>query len=358
MAFDINKFKKQQSSSASRDGSNETQDVTETKTNGVIATQDWVSRVLDRVWAWTLGFRTGDLCVDHAMKTNKLFSNKLSSNRIVAREITLIGKDGKPYNLSINERGELEAHYDFERVFVYPGTDLTVKEFQYYPFYEKLSENFRGFTPSQIMTKFLPFVDEEYEMVGGKMCPRLCDANAEGFVIPRTLLVTCDQRQMITGIKICDDQFNLIRQIQLPSNKATRKLTINMPQIQEGTDWDIVKLPDVIIPSPAPFPPQPPQPGFIPVRPLDPSIFDDIPPNNSDIFSDREVSFSVPTPNPSNDIFDTEEDEKPTAPESENEEQDVKFEDYYTENYSNVILSNSDFEKNKKQFLMFEVENV
>lgn len=125
-------------------------------------------------------------------------------------------------------------------MFIYPGTDLKIKEFQYNPFYPTISENFRGFTPHQIMSKFHPFVDEEYEMVGGKVCSKFCPADGEGFVVPRTLLISCDQRYMITGIKICDEQFNLIREIQLPEGKGTRKLTLNMPQIQEGTGWDIV----------------------------------------------------------------------------------------------------------------------
>lgn len=117
-------------------------------------------------------------------------------------------------------------------------------------------------------------------------------------------------------------------------------------------------MPDIIIPPPAPFPPQPPQPGFLPVRPLDPSIFDDIPPNESDMFArNNDVAFNAPAP--MNDIFDTEDvktdEETPTTP---TEVEDVRFVDYHTDNYSNVILSKSDFEKNKKQFIMFNVEKV
>lgn len=105
MAFNINNIRKS-SSKTSRD-SGVTENDSEIKTSGVVATQNWVSRVLDRVWAWTLGFRTGELCVDHVIKTDKVFGRKMSAGRVVAREITLLGKNGKPYNLFVNERGEL-----------------------------------------------------------------------------------------------------------------------------------------------------------------------------------------------------------------------------------------------------------
>ena len=116
-----------------------------------------------------------------------------------------------------------------------------------------------------------------------------------------------------------------------------------------------MKLPDIIIPPPAPFPPQPPKPGFLPVRPLDPSIFDDIPPNEQDMFA-RKNYVSLNAPAPTNDIFDTE--DVNTDEETPTEVEDVRFVDYRTDNYSNVILSKSDFEKNKKQFIMFNVEKV
>ena len=241
-------------------------------------------------------------------------------------------------------------------MFVYPGTDLKVMEFQYNPFYPLISENFKGFTPHQILAKFHPLVDEEFVMVGGKTCYRLCDADGEGFVIPRTLLITCDETKTITGLKICDDQFNLIRSIQLPDNRSTRRLSINMPQIQNGSGWDIVELPNVIIPDPL-CPPQPPKPGFLPINPLDPSIFDDVPPNGAEnMFSSRDILFNAI---PSNDIFDEDgENESTQVDSSTTQIQDVQFVDYRTDNYSNITLSKDDFEKNKKQFIMFEVERV
>ena len=129
-----------------------------------------------------------------------------------------------------------------------------------------------------------------------------------------------------------------------------------MPQIQDGMGWDIVELPDVIMPDPL-YPPQPPKPGFLPINPLDPSIFDDVPPNGAEnMFASRDIAFNVP----SNDIFgnDEEENESTQPDSSESEVQDVQFVDYKADNYSNVILSKNDFEKNKKQFIMFEVERV
>ena len=129
-----------------------------------------------------------------------------------------------------------------------------------------------------------------------------------------------------------------------------------MPQIQNGSGWDIVELPSVIIPDPL-YPPQPPKPGFLPINPLDPSIFDDVPPNGSEnMFSSRDILFDA---NPSNDIFDEDGEKESTQVDSSTTQiQDVQFVDYRTDNYSNITLSKDDFEKNKKQFIMFEVERV
>lgn len=247
-------------------------------TNGVIATQGWVSNVLNRVWAWTLWFRTTNLTVNHAMNCNKIFSNGISSDKVVAREITLIGRDGKPYNLFVDESGELKAKYDFERVYVYPGNDVEIKEFKYDPTYPKVSDNFRGFTPHQIMSRFFKFVDEEFVIEDGIRCPMLCPADGNGIVVPHTLLITCNETKMITAVKICDEDFNLVKRLPLPEGKATRKLTINMPMISGSTGWEIVELPDIMIPIEI----QPhgnPQDYFLPSNPLDPRIFDDVPPD-------------------------------------------------------------------------------
>ena len=74
------------------------------------------------------------------------------------------------------------------------------------------------------------------------------------------------------------------------------------------------------------------------------------------MFSSRDILFNAI---PSNDIFDEDGEKESTQVDSSTTQiQDVQFVDYRTDNYSTITLSKDDFEKNKKQFIMFEVERV
>ena len=356
MAF---KTKKRQAApdSGEQEVDTETQETTQT-TNGknVVATQFWVANVLKRFWNWTKFFATQQLRVAGPMHAERVKTLELETNDLYTHRFTILDDDGRPAVITI-KNGVLDVNYDFRDVFLYTGELAPLKYVWRFP--ESAISNFIGLTPYETYVNFVPFESNETATLEGKEWPRLCSANGkDALCCESPILVKCPRTQKITGLEILDETGELVRSVEITpiQGEPTRILTINMPCFKKGDETQYVCLPSsgtieefnnngVLPPFLRPIDCEcgchhPVRP--CPAETLSPDIFDDGQIDDSDHLFDDDDS--------GNGWMDFDESTK--------DEYEVAYEAYATNTYSNVILKNSDFNTNEKQFLRVVVETV
>lgn len=310
-------------------------------------------RVLRGFWDWTRFFATKQLRVAGSLDAGRLSCPEIRANDIYATKFTLLDGEGRPAEIFIQD-GELKVNYDFHDVFVYPVDGINMLKYVYR--YPKTIENFTGLTPYETYINFIPYESNETCRLDGKDCPRLCSANGKEIpVLPTPMLITCPTMKKIVRLQIVDEDGKAVKSIEIPErDDPTRLLTLNMPSFREaGTEIvHRVQLPSsgsidaytrnsVVPPYLRPAFPcgchHPPRPHLLPD-----DLFNDnpIPPDDS-LFDD---DFD---PNDGWIDFDT------TGRQFEE-----IYENYVTDTYSNMTLFKSDFETNKRQFLVVVVEDA
>lgn len=207
---------------------------TPTYDNNVVATQSWVKSMLDKFRDWTKFFATEQLEVGGTINAGRLKTVDLQTNDIYASRLTLLDPNGRPAQVYIDEKGNLQINYDFQDVFIYPGLgDVEIKRYVYrYGFLpEQIASNFVGLTPYQTLANFVPYDATEAKKFNDKICFKFCEADGRDVLIDKTMLFMCNQTKRIVGIDVWDEYGELIPQkcIVLPTDKVYRKVTLNMP---------------------------------------------------------------------------------------------------------------------------------
>lgn len=378
MAFNIRKTNKrlpafgnqtdigQNEESSSESGLIDVEPGLEEKSN-VVATQSWVFRVLKKFWNWTKFFATESLQVAGGLNAGRVKTNELQTNDAYATRLTLVDPNGRPGVIYINSLGELKIDYDFQNVFVYPGAgDLEVKNFvyRYGTDDEHIATNFVGLTPYELMLNFVDFGSNETKRFNEKTCFRLCTADGKDELVDKTLLFKCKQTKKIVSVKVLDGDGQMVGEplLEIPDDRNFRTLTINMPSFKENESGQIQYVP-MVGDFPAigngafqPFVPPfllPPKPHFFvpPTKPIT------VPQEamqaalSNDIFDEQEVAVG-------DNIFGNLGQDSDSSgldkPISINSGYEVLFNTYSTSTYVNLVLKQSDFQKNKEQFLVVE----
>ena len=329
-----------------------------------VATQKWVSQVFNRIYGWVNSFKTRSLQVLGTTQTDTVLANNVNSNRVYANELVLSDKNGRPVLIYIDDDGTVKTKIDFEGVYIFPGIDCGLKfyQFAYDKEAETMYDNFKGLEAEEILAKFVDIDTTDSVTTDGVECPRLCLADGLPELVEKTILVTCNASRKIVGLSICDDYLEPIKRINLPCGKAVRKLTINMPSFVVDEEKTRIELPSTSVgQSPSCNCPCCGS-GFVPsefIKPvasgikLDPSLFDD-----------SEFSFDGVKPQSSCGCSSCrdESSEEPTivnVVKEENESDDVKYECYASENYSNIVLKRSVFGNDgKRKYLVVETEKI
>ena len=316
--------------------------------SNVVATQSWVFNALKRFWKWTKFFATESLQVAGGINSERVNTGELQTNNIYATRLNLVDPHGRAMTIRVNEAGELVKEYDFQNVFVYPGAgDGAVKMKNYVYRYDKkrrMADNFIGLTPYETLLNFIPFHSQVTATVNDVVCPLICPADGQEKLVDWTLLFQCPSSHKITKLEIWDKDLMLKREIPVEGTDV-RNLTINMPAFKKiGEDEEVLH---VALPirggdgQTKPFIPPfllPPKPPCMPHPPC-PDIFND------------EQCFPVDE----DDLFNDDNAEEATIPQGGYE---VVFENYVEESHTNIILKNSDFAQNQKQFLHVKTEAV
>lgn len=336
--------------------------------SNVVATQSWVFRVLKKFWGWTKFFATESMQVAGGIHAGRVKTCELQTNEAYATKLTLVDPNGRPGVIYINEQGELKIDYDFQNVYVYPGTgDLEIKSFvyRYGTDNEHIASNFVGLTPYELMLNFVDFGSNDYKTFNDQSCFKLCSADGKDELVDKTLLFKCPQTKKIVSVKIVDVDGQMVGEplMEIPDDRNFRTLTINMPSFRdlESGKTQYVTLvgdyptlgngafkpfipPFLLPPKPHFFVP-PTKPITVPEEAMQASL-------SNDIFDDQEVTVG-------DDIFENlgkeETDEQDfDEPISLTSGYEVLFNSYSTGTYVNLALRQNDFEKNKEQYLVVE----
>ena len=383
MAFNINKRQ-----AAPTDGEGEGSSTTpdSTKPSNVVATQSWVRHLLDKFREWRISFMTGQLQVTGQTQTGTLQSGAILTNGITTNRLTILDENGKPMIVYIKD-GKLVCEYKFEDIFLYPGNGVTIKSFFVLPD-ESMKTALSG-TAKEVMNRFLPVQDPCFTMMNGNTCFKLCDSDGKHLRTPKTLLVTCGEDKKITALKVCDDGLNLIRRIELPENTGVNKLTINLPVITGEDEPTFPLLPSNNACANCPqcgkcshggnlpgfpdaLPPFPPFVGGYPI-PLNANLFNDDPisvniscncgeGNKPLMIEDLCCEGAEDYINVGGRIVELGTSREPVEVGADTEtdpvEEGVQYVNFVTDTYSNIVLRRDDFERDRRQFLVFETRSV
>lgn len=322
-------------------------------------------------WNWTRFFATQSIRVAGGLYAKFIKSDEIQGGDVYAKRLVLLDQRGKPAVIYIDEKGDLQREYKFEDVYIYGDGDVEIKSY-FYRVPGDIMRNFIGLTPLETAMSFTEFQKEgDIVELNEKTCPRLCEADGLDELVPETLLFKCPSTKKIVGLKVLDEDGELVKLLDFapPEGKVVRQLTVNMPCFKppegETGETSHVVLPGEIMdgygqfkPFIPPFlrPPFPVPPHFCPPVPpvVPPHVKPTVPPDLSpDIFDDVDIDVG-------DDLFGdiTGGEETPNQPMRVDPAYQVAYEAYHTNTYSNVTLKRSDFDQNKRQFLVVVTEDA
>lgn len=385
MAFNVKKNKRLPALAENSEttGENETNatengqhEVSTWNTNGknFVATHGWVYGILRKLWNWTKFFATESMQVAGGIHAGRVSTCELQTNDIYATKLYLVDKNGRAMAIYIDDSGDIKYDYDYQDVFVYPGSgEVDIRNFVYrygkdpysIPPDDNVARNFVGLTPYELLMNFVPFISNGQTELDDKTCYRLCAADGEDELVRRTMLFTCPANKKITEVRSFDRDGGLKQVYQVPLDRQYRRMTVNMPTfVDEQGEKHYVQLPgdfpaiggDAFRPF---FPPflRPPKPhGFFPPPPpwMPPGKYPDFP--NNDIFND-EIN-PIPEDDFFQDLTKPDVDVVPNTPFDIKKNYTISYEDYELTTYFNIALKRSQFDKNKEQFFMVKIEDV
>lgn len=333
---------------------------TEEGTPNVVATQSWVRNALRGIMAWATSFRTGSLQVEGQTQSQTIITNAVRTSEIQTESLVLVDRDGKAMKLYVGDDGKVAVEYAFENVYLYPSTGIDVRCL-YYTNERTIVDEFNGLTPEQVFMKFVEYTDVKTTTYDEVECPRLCLADGEDKLVDRTLMFTCGQNKLMTGLQICDQDMNLLATIPVPEGKAVRRLTVNLPYfVDENEVNTFVELPKVsscpcggdtiVLPH---FPGRRPNPSLK----LSADIFDDevrLTNGGLDVGTPAVTIEDCACGKPEQPHLAT----QTTDEVLETDEIGVRQGAYVTDAYSNLVLKRSDFKANKMQFLLVQTRDA
>ena len=188
--------------------------------SNVVATQAWVYKALQKFWKWTKFFATESLQVAGGVEAGRVNAGEIQTTNLYAHRLNLIDEQGRLMTIYVNESGELVKEYDYQNVFVYPGSGegaVSVKNYVYrYDKDTRLADNFIGLTPYETFLNFIPFRSSVAATLNDIQCPMLCAADNADKPVDWTLLFTCPSAKRISKLEVLDKDGNWIKDIPLP----------------------------------------------------------------------------------------------------------------------------------------------